>query len=149
MTRSYAVTHTQKTRILHFGGNCTCADSRCDNQLENCCFMQKSALMEEHWGIEWPISLKTKFYTKPHPLPSRACTHPSTSPYPVIAALRGGIQENSDVGLWEVLQAPLPPILVLLVSCKNGQRASCQTEPVAKLSTMCVSALGTIFNTFT
>ena len=42
-------------------------------------------------------------------------SHPATLVYPVVAALRGSVQEEGDVGKREVLQGLLPPVLVLLV----------------------------------
>ena len=64
--------------------------------------LQKSALMEEHWGIEW-VSIShfpQKEILHQTPPPSIMCMH--SPEHASVSALGGGIQENSDVGLREV-----------------------------------------------
>ena len=52
---------------------------------------------------------------------TRPPSYPSSSMNPVIAALWGGVKIYGDMRGWEVLQAPLPPVLVLFVACTQRQ----------------------------
>ena len=46
-----------------------------------------------------------------------AYTHPGPCVYPLVAALRGGIQEDGDVREGQVLQRAPSPVQVLLITC--------------------------------